>query len=64
MNLASEKDAVVTLYAQWVERGAVPIQYNCGDPDHGAVSTAMEMLAPATEAPKARAQSALTEPPT
>lgn len=48
MNLASTKNAVVTLYAQWVEKDAVPIQYNCGDPDHGSVDNAMEMLAPAT----------------
>lgn len=60
VNLASKKDAVVTLYAQWAERGAVPIQYNCGDPDHGAVSTAMEMLAPATGSAEGSRASALT----
>ena len=60
VNLASTKDAVVTLYAQWVEKEAVPIQYNCGDPDHGSVDTAMEMLAPATGSAEGSCAFALT----
>lgn len=60
VNLASEESAVVVLYAQWAERGAVPIQYNCGDPDHGSVDTALEMLAPATGSAGGSRASALT----